>query len=149
MKIKHQALIKYLLAFALFFSAGFFSGTKFTQKKIAQKPSFDQDGFVKSVTKTITGKISEVKKDSLVLIKGNKTFTVELDPRAKITITKLTPVSASPSGEASPGAAFLPPPEIIREAPLSDLRVGDQTTITVTETPDGRLFGRVVSVQRR
>ena len=149
MNLKSQiSNLKYLLLFALFFSFGFFAGMQYAQRKIAQRPTFDKDGFVKSVGKIITGKVLEVKKDSLVLTKNNKNFVVKIEPAAKITITKLALVGATPRA-ASPGAVFLPPPEITRQASLSDIRVGDQVTISVTETPDGKLLGKVVSVERR
>jgi hypothetical protein len=147
LRIKKYPFVLILLLVS--FSFGFWTGSRVTQEKIASRPSFDQEGFVKGVTKTITGRILEVKKDSLILTKADKSFVVQIDSNAKITLTKLAPISASPSGIASPGAAFLPPPEIVRELSLSELRDGDEATVTVTETPDGKLLGKVVLVQRK
>ena len=140
---------RFLLALALFFSFGFLGGVRWKEKKIFQRASFDKYGFIKSVSKKITGRVLEVKKRSLVLTKNEKKLEVEIDPKAKITITILAPSGASPSAIASPGAEFLPPPEVIRQASLSDIRVGDKVTVSVTETPDGKLLGRVVSVERK
>ena len=147
--MKKNLLIFGTLVFVLAFGGGFFVGARFTERQIAQRPSFDKEGFVKSVTKTISGKVLEVKKDILVLSKNEKKMEIKIDPQAKITITKLSPSSASPSGIASPGATFIPPPETTRHASLSDIKIGDRVTVSVTETPDGKLLGRVVSVTRR
>lgn len=147
--MKKRFLIVGIAVFVLAFGGGFFAGMQFAQRQIAQRPTFDKEGFVKSVEKTITGKVLEVKQDSLILTKNNKNFEIQVDKEIKIAILTLSPVGASPRKDATGGGLLPPPPEITQEASLEDIRVGDKVTISVTETPDGKLLGRMVSVERR
>ena len=137
------------VVFVLVFGGGFFAGIQFTQRKIAQQPTFDKEGFIKSVEKTITGKVLEVKRDSLILTKNSINFEIQVDREARIAILTLSPAGVSPQKDATGGGLLPPPPEITQEASLEDIRVGDKVTISVTETPDGKLLGRLVSVERR
>lgn len=139
----------YLFLALVFFGLGFLAGRYFTQKEIASRPTFDQEGFVKSVQKTVTGRILEVKKSSLVLTKNNNQFEIEISPEARISILTQAPVGEAPARTATGGGLVLPPPEVTRQASLGDLRVGDRVTISMVETPDGKRVGKTVSVERK